>query len=105
MLIGKRQAPSDRILHESEVINVNWSALALVPQGKIADGPLLRDAVRLYPDAYIGWLGLYQLGAVDDEMHSLARRVYADDHVDILPRVAAAIAIQGDAAQLRGAAS
>lgn len=93
-LTASRQPPSDAHQHELAVIAVNWAGFALAGEGKAEDGDLFRDAVSVYPEAYIGWLALYKLNAMNDTMYGLAREVYSDEQTDNLVRIGAAVAAQ-----------
>lgn len=95
-LAARRKPPSDPHHRELAVIEVNWSAFALMPQGTPADGKLFRAALRVYPEAHIAWVAAYKLRAMDVEMQELARSVYTDDARNNVVRVAAAIALQDE---------
>ena len=99
------QRPMDRSQQEAVVLAINKVAGVFVARANDPDDiKLLRDAVESYPEAYIGWLALDKLDAMDDAMYALARDVYSETHYGRLARLAAAIAAQQENQNATGAA-
>jgi hypothetical protein len=93
-LMPKRQ-PVDKLERETTVLTINDVAVVFANrENNVIDIKLLRDAVESYPEAYIGWLALDRLNAMDDSMCTLARDVYSNAHYGNLARLGAAVASQ-----------
>jgi hypothetical protein len=103
--LATTQRPAEKLQLETVILSINQVAAVFVTRGiEQEDIKLLRDAVRAYPEAYIGWLALDKLGAMDEAMYTLARDVYTDAQYGKLARLAAAIASQKTNQDATGAA-
>jgi len=103
--LAPKNRPVEKLKVEQIVFAVNKVAGVIVNRpNNPSDIGLLRDAVKAYPEADVGWLALDKLKAMDDAMYTLARDVYSDADYGKLARLATAIAAQEENQDATGAA-
>lgn len=94
LIIAARSGPTVGDERKSAISTVNKGCTALFRSSKSEeDAELVKSSVRVYPEAYMGWLTLHKLNAIDKQLRAIARNVYLNEHYVDRTRMAAAVVV------------